>query len=47
LAPSLDHIVPLSLGGSPDSPANLQLTHLRCNLAKRDRPAGEQLRLIG
>lgn len=46
-APSIDHIIPVSRGGSPDDPANLQLAHLGCNLSKRDRPAGEQLRLIG
>jgi hypothetical protein len=45
LAPSIDHIVPLSKGGD-NEPANLQLTHLRCNLSKRDRPQGEQLRII-
>lgn len=45
LAPSLDHLVPLARGGTNDD-ANLAVTHLRCNLAKRDRPQGEQLRLI-
>lgn len=45
--PSLDHIVPVSHGGDDLDPANLQLSHLRCNLAKRDRGGGEQLRLIG
>jgi 5-methylcytosine-specific restriction endonuclease McrA len=34
--PSVDHILPRSLGGSHD-PANLQLAHLRCNMAKSDR----------
>lgn len=33
LAPSIDHVVPLSLGGGND-PQNLQLAHLRCNLRK-------------
>ena len=43
---SIDHIVPVAAGGT-DDPANLQLAHLRCNLSKRDRGGGEQLRLIG
>ncbi len=46
LAASIDHVIPLSQGGDNES-VNLQLTHLRCNLSKRDRPWGEQLRLIG
>jgi len=46
-APSLDHVVPLSLGGAPTDPTNLQLSHLRCNLRKGNTPTGEQLRLIG
>lgn len=45
LSPSLDHVIPIAHGGSNDA-VNLQVTHLRCNLAKRDRPAAEQLRLI-
>lgn len=32
-SPSLDHIVPASLGGS-DDPSNLRLAHLRCNLVR-------------
>lgn len=36
LAPSLDHIIPVSKGGSSD-PSNLQLTHLRCNLKRGNR----------
>ena len=36
--PSVDHIVPRSHGGSHD-PDNLQLAHLRCNMAKSDRVA--------
>jgi 5-methylcytosine-specific restriction endonuclease McrA len=43
---SIDHVVPLAQGGGNDL-ANLQLAHLRCNLSKRDRPRGEQLRLVG
>ncbi|HYH54013.1 MAG TPA: HNH endonuclease [Solirubrobacterales bacterium] len=33
LSPSLDHILPLSLGG-PHDPDNVQLAHLRCNVRK-------------
>lgn len=33
LSPSLDHVVPLSKGGAHD-PDNVQLAHLRCNVAK-------------
>ena len=45
-APSIDHVIPLSLGGGNDL-ANLQLTHLGCNLAKRATAANEQLRAFG
>jgi hypothetical protein len=34
--PSVDHVIPRSRGGSHD-PSNLQLAHLRCNMAKSDR----------
>lgn len=48
LSASVDHIVPIAEGGD-DTPANVQLAHLRCNLSKSTRalPRGEQLRLIG
>ena len=42
---SIDHIVPLSKGGS-DAPANVQATHLRCNVGKNATNKG-QLRLFG
>lgn len=45
LSASLDHIVPLARGGSHE-PANVHLTHLRCNLKKGARGGGEQLRMI-
>jgi len=45
--PSLDHVVPLANGGADIDPANLRLTHLRCNLSRRDGGGGEQLRFIG
>lgn len=41
---SIDHIVPLAVGGTNDL-TNLQLAHLRCNLSKRDG-GGQQLRMI-
>lgn len=42
---TLDHIVPLSLGGAHES-ANIQAAHLRCNTLRGARGAG-QLRLLG
>lgn len=47
MAGSIDHIVPISIGGDPADPANLQLAHFRCNWSKQNKPAGEQLRLLG
>jgi hypothetical protein len=44
LAASLDHIVPLSLGGR-DEPSNIQLAHLGCNMTKQAKPCGSQMRL--
>jgi 5-methylcytosine-specific restriction endonuclease McrA len=46
LGASVDHLVPLSLGGS-HTWANVQLAHYGCNARKNNRPAGEQLRLVG
>lgn len=43
---SLDHIVPLSLGGKHVL-ANVQIAHLTCNVAKGNRGGGEQLLLVG
>ena len=45
-APSLDHIVPRSQGGTDDD-ANLQLAHRECNGMKGTAAANEQLRLVG
>jgi hypothetical protein len=42
---SLDHVVPVSQGGGNES-ANLRLTHLVCNLSRRNVGGGEQLALI-
>lgn len=36
LMPSLDHVIPISLGG-PHSRANTKCAHLGCNLRKGDR----------
>lgn len=49
LAPSIDHIIPISLGGA-DAPYNVQLAHRDCNRIKsnrlyNDRP--EQIMLFG
>lgn len=46
-APTLDHIIPLSRGGTHE-PANVQLAHFRCNSIKSDGNlvGGEQLALI-
>lgn len=44
--PSIDHLVPLSLGGE-HSYANTALAHQRCNAGKSNRAVGEQLRLVG
>ena len=43
---TLDHVVPLSLGGSHE-PANVQTACLQCNSAKGNRGGNEQLLLIG
>lgn len=44
--PSVDHLIPRSKGGTHDL-ANLALVHRRCNSAKGNRAANEQLRIIG
>jgi 5-methylcytosine-specific restriction endonuclease McrA len=46
MAATLDHIVPVSLGGAHEE-ANLQLAHFGCNSRKRNKVngQGEQLRL--
>lgn len=46
MAATLDHIIPLAAGGTHE-PANVQCAHARCNSSKRDRPANDQLRLVG
>lgn len=44
--PSIDHIIPRSLGGSDDL-ANLRLTHWGCNQKRGNRGGNEQLALVG
>jgi 5-methylcytosine-specific restriction endonuclease McrA len=48
LGPSIDHIVPRSVEVN-DDPANLRLTHWRCNFERRAGRVGEsvQLALVG
>lgn len=45
-APTLDHIVPVTKGGTNDA-VNIQLAHSRCNSKKQDRACGSQMRLLG
>jgi DNA-directed RNA polymerase subunit RPC12/RpoP len=44
LSASLDHILPIAAGGTHE-PKNVQLAHLRCNLAKGVKACHEQLRM--
>lgn len=37
LAPTVDHIIPVSKGGHPTDLSNLQLAHRYCNRAKSDK----------
>ncbi len=46
LAPTIDHVIPLANGGTHE-PANVQAAHFLCNVRKGDRPANDQLRLVG
>lgn len=46
-APTIDHVVPLDLGGD-DKRANVQLAHFICNSRKSNRLNGPvQLALVG
>ncbi len=46
MAYELDEIVPISRGGSPTDPDNLQATHAICNRRKGNRLLSEQLQVI-
>jgi predicted nucleic acid-binding Zn ribbon protein len=46
LAPTVDHIVPVSRGGD-HVPSNVQCAHFACNNRKGARAANDQLRLLG
>jgi hypothetical protein len=46
LAPTIDHIVPVSKGGD-DVATNVQCAHFRCNTRKQAGAADDQLRLVG
>lgn len=46
MAPTLDHLVPLALGGTHE-PANVATAHFMCNSIKGDRLGGDQLALVG
>ena len=43
LGPTADHRTPLTRGGSLLDPTNLQLAHLRCNSAKKNRPSRKKM----
>ena len=36
-SPTVDHIIPISKGGSPADMANMQLAHLQCNRLKASK----------
>lgn len=37
LSPTVDHIIPINLGGHPSDFENLQLAHFTCNRQKSDK----------
>ena len=43
LAPTVDHIIPVSKGGHPSDISNLQLAHRCCNRAKADKMMGDRM----
>lgn len=45
-SPSIDHIVPISMGGE-HSLRNTRLAHLRCNIVRHNKPDGSQLVMFG
>lgn len=46
LAPTIDHVIPMSLGGN-DTKANVQAAHFLCNSIKGTSGCNSQLRLVG
>lgn len=46
LAPTIDHVIPLAVGGTHE-PANCRTAHFLCNSTKSHGGGGEQLMLIG
>ncbi len=40
MAPTVDHIIPVSKGGHPSDINNLQLAHFICNRMKSDKVIG-------
>lgn len=42
--PTLEHVIPVSRGGSPDDPANLSASHRHCNITRGDRLLSEMPR---
>ena len=36
MSATIDHIIPVARGGSPDAIENMQLAHLCCNISKGD-----------
>jgi hypothetical protein len=45
LAPTIDHVIPLSVGGKHER-SNCRTAHFSCNSAKRNRGGGEQMLLL-
>ena len=43
LSPCIDHIIPVSKGGHPSDPDNLQLAHWTCNRQKSDKLSAKVL----
>ena len=43
MSPSVDHIIPIALGGHPSDMSNLQLTHRACNRAKGTKVLTEKV----
>ena len=46
LSPTVDHIIPIALGGHPSDIDNLQLAHWTCNRTKSDKLFAEKIEKI-